>query len=159
MDKKEKLYIDNLRHDIHMLGDLQTLRMILERMENYGERLCMVEKHKDKIIEHSVKDFREDVYALGTALLSMGYKGKHIAICSENSYYWVVTFFAVACGVGISVPVDKELTDEEISKAFDLLHILIARSVELSGNQKFMAISAKLVPSIEQRIQPLVITN
>ena len=118
MDKKEKLYIDNLRHDIHMLGDLQTLRMILERMENYGERLCIVEKHKDKIIEHSVKDFREDVYALGTALLSMGYKGKHIAICSENSYYWVVTFFAVACGVGISVPVDKELTDEEISALF-----------------------------------------
>jgi long-chain acyl-CoA synthetase len=70
------------------------------------------------VVTHSVRDFREDVFALGTALLDMGLKGKHIGILSENSYRWVVTFFAVTCGVGVVVPVDKELKDEDISFLF-----------------------------------------
>ena len=115
IEKKDKKYLDKLRHEIHMMGELLTLRQILERMEKYGDRLCMVEKHKKDIIEHTVKDFREDVFALGTALLDAGFKGKHIAIVSENSYNWVVSFFAIACGVGVVVPVDKELKDEDIS--------------------------------------------
>ena len=118
MDKKEKQLIDDLRHEVHMIGPLCTLKQLLERMERYGDRLCMVEKRKSEVIEHTVSQFREDVNALGTALLAMGYKGKHFSLCSENSYYWVVSFFAVACGVGVISPVDKELTDDEISALF-----------------------------------------
>ncbi len=115
IDKQDKKYLDKLRHEIHMMGELLTLKQILERMEKYGDRLCMVEKRKKDIVEHTVREFREDVFALGTALLDAGFKGKHIAIVSENSYNWVVSFFAIACGVGVAVPVDKELKDEDIS--------------------------------------------
>lgn len=115
IDKKDKKYLDKIRHQVHMMGELLTLKQLLERMEIYGERKCMVEKRKKEIVEHSVKDFREDVFALGTALIDAGFKGKHIAIVSENSYNWVVSFFAITCGVGVAVPVDKELKDEDIS--------------------------------------------
>lgn len=118
MDKRDKLIVDELRHIVHMTGELLTLKQLIERMEIYGDRLCMVEKNKTEIIEHTVNDFRGDVFALGTALQSMGLKGKHIGILSENSYYWVVAFFAIACGVGVAVPVDKELKDEDISALF-----------------------------------------
>ena len=46
----------------------------------------------------------------------MGFKGKHIAILGEGSFNWIVSFFAVSCGVGVSVPLDKDLSDYEISK-------------------------------------------
>ncbi len=118
MDPKEKKYIDDLRHTVHMMGELLTLKMLIERMEAYGERVCMVEKKKDVVIEYTVKRFREDVFALGSALKSMGLTGKHIGILSENSYQWVVTFFATVCGGSVAVPVDKELTDADISALF-----------------------------------------
>jgi len=118
MDPKEKKIIDDLRHTVHMTGELLTLKMLIERMEIYGERVCMVEKKKDNVINYTVKRFREDVFALGTALNSMGLMGKHIGILSENSYQWVVTFFATVCGGGVAVPVDKELTDADISGLF-----------------------------------------
>ena len=117
-DKKDKALLAGLRHQVHMTGELLTLRQLLDRMEVYGDRPCIVEKEKGVIVTHSVKDFREDVYALGTALLDLGLQGKHFGILSENSYRWVVAFFAVVCGVGVAVPVDKELRDEEISCLF-----------------------------------------
>ena len=116
--KKDKKQIDAVRHEVHMMGELFTLRQLLDRMEIYGDRICMVEKKKYEIVQHTVRQFREDVYALGTALLSLGFKGKHIGIVSENSYAWVVSYFAVTCGVGVVVPVDKELKDEDISYLF-----------------------------------------
>jgi len=116
--KKDKKEIDAIRHEVHMMGELYTLRQLLDRMEIYGDRICMVEKKKYEIIQHTVNDFRTDVYALGTALISLGFKDKHIGIVSENSYAWVVAYFAVTCGVGVVAPIDKELTDELISYLF-----------------------------------------
>lgn len=118
MDPKDKKYLDDLRHEVHMMGELLTLKMLFERIEVYGERVCMVERKKEQVIEYTVKRFREDVCALGTALKEMGLSGKHIGILSENSYQWVVTFFATVCGGGVAVPVDKELTDADISGLF-----------------------------------------
>lgn len=118
MNPKEKKLIDDLRHEVHMKGELYTLKMLIERMEIYGERVCMVERKKEQVINYTVKRFREDVFSLGTALKSMGLAGKHIGILSENSYQWVVTFFAAVCGGSVAVPVDKELTDQEISGLF-----------------------------------------
>ncbi len=118
LTKKEKKEIARLRHQVHLTGELLTLRQLFDRMEVYGDRLCMVEKDEDRIINHTVRDFRSDVSALGTALLHRGLKGKHFGILSENSYYWVVSFFAVTCGVGAAVPVDKELTRDDISGLF-----------------------------------------
>ncbi len=115
LTKQEKKELAVIRHKVHMMGELLTLKMIIDRMEVYGDRICMVEKRKEEIIQHSVNDFRADVFALGTALLKHGFKGKHLGIIAENSYAWVVTFFAVTCGVGVVVPIDKELDDETIS--------------------------------------------
>jgi long-chain acyl-CoA synthetase len=57
----------------------------------------------------------DDVRALGTALLSMGLKGVHLAVIGENSYEWVVTYLAVVNGGGVIVPIDRDLPDDEIA--------------------------------------------
>ena len=57
---------------------------------------------------------REDVDALGTKFLDMGLKGKKIAIIGNARYNWLLTYFAVICGVGIIVPLDRNLPPNEI---------------------------------------------
>ena len=60
-------------------------------------------------------DFKEDVYAFGTWLYSKKYKGgKHIAVVGENSYEWLVVYFAAILGGNVAVAIDKGLPDEEI---------------------------------------------
>ena len=58
--------------------------------------------------------YREDVRSLGTALWARGYHGKHIALMGANSYQWAVTYFAITCGLGVIVPVDKELPFDDV---------------------------------------------
>ncbi len=118
MTAKERKILDKQRNIVHTSGELLTLKMLIERIEIYGDNICMVEKKKNQVIEHSVRKFREDVFSLGTALKDMGLMGKHLGILSENSYYWVVSFFAIVCGGGVAVPVDKELSDADISNLF-----------------------------------------
>ena len=60
------------------------------------------------------KQFKADVEALGTALMSLNLKDKMIAIIGENRYEWVLSFFAAVCGVGIAVPIDRMLPENEI---------------------------------------------
>lgn len=62
----------------------------------------------------SYNQFRLDVDAFGTALLSMKFKDKKIAVMGENRYEWAVTYMAVVNGVGVIVPFDKELPKEEL---------------------------------------------
>ncbi|MBR3719972.1 MAG: AMP-binding protein [Firmicutes bacterium] len=56
----------------------------------------------------------EEINALGTALIARGLKDKRIAVCGENCYYWCLAYLAAVCGVGVVVPLDKELPDSDL---------------------------------------------
>lgn len=68
---------------------------------------------------------KEDVDGLGTALMEKGFSGERIGVIGENRYEWVISYLAVANGLGVVVPLDRELPVQEIAA-------LLARS-ELSA--------------------------
>ncbi len=98
-------------------GELSSLLDILQRMKMfYSGHDCIVEKTKKDVCVHSVDDFYLDIQAVSAYLVKKGLQKSHIAIVGENSYAWLVTFFAVTCTGAVAVPIDKELTDPEIAK-------------------------------------------
>ena len=101
-----------------MLRKVKDLRDLVNyAAAQYGTGAAYLYKEKvgGDYLPISFQRFREDVYSFGSALLAAGYRGKHIAVIGENRYEWVVTYFAVACGLGVIVPLDKELPVQEIS--------------------------------------------
>jgi long-chain acyl-CoA synthetase len=68
----------------------------------------------DEYLPISYQQFKHDVDSLGTVLIHMGLKGKKIALIGENSYEWCVSYLATVNGTGITVPLDKELPQNEI---------------------------------------------
>ncbi len=56
----------------------------------------------------------EDVHGLGTAMIQHGLHHKRIAVIGENCYQWASTYLAVTGGVGVVVPLDKELKEEDL---------------------------------------------
>lgn len=57
---------------------------------------------------------KKDVEALGTRMIDMGLRGAKIAVMGQGCYEWIVTYLAVINGVGIVVPIDRDLSSEEI---------------------------------------------
>ena len=83
-ERKEK---DVLRHKAHMESMLPDLRELIRRANKYfGANVAVVERVKGEPVEYTLKEMKESIEALGTALLADGFKGKHIAILAENSY-------------------------------------------------------------------------
>lgn len=62
----------------------------------------------------SYREFGKRIREFGSGLLSLGLSGKRVAIIAANCYEWILTYVAVVSGVGVVVPLDKELTDTEL---------------------------------------------
>lgn len=91
--------------------------------ENYRGDTAFIIKHKVKkeVSYDYIKfeNFRDDVNALGAALLHRGFLGKRIAIIGKNRYEWVLGYFASQCGLGLCVPLDKGLPYEEVESSLE----------------------------------------
>ena len=88
--------------------------------EQYGNKPAFRELNaKREVAEHTFNQLKSDIDALGTKLIDMGLKDKHIALIGESSYNYVVCYLATVNGVGVIVPIDKDLTNDDIIK---LLH-------------------------------------
>ena len=93
--------------DLREIRDIK--QMLNESAELYADRPAFwIKKTKGgKYVPITYRMFKQDVEALGTQMLAMGWKGRNIAVTGQNSYEWYVTFMAVLNGVGVIVPIDK----------------------------------------------------
>jgi len=100
------------------LGELRTLKdIILKKCDEYSSKIAFLEKNKlsKKFEEITYQKLKEDTMCLATALLvKFNLKGEKVAVIGENSYSWYMSYLAVTTGVGIVVPLDKELPSNEI---------------------------------------------
>lgn len=89
--------------------------MLQKTGEVYGDRPVYIFKSQNGGLDHIThREFRNQINALGTALVQMGLKDKRIAVISENRYEWELSYLAIATGVGVVVPLDKALPDNEL---------------------------------------------
>ena len=88
--------------------------MLKQTGEAYGNRPAYIFKDNGSMKTISHKEFRDDINALGTVLINMGLKDKRIAVISENRYEWELSYLSIAAGVGVVVPLDKALPDNEL---------------------------------------------
>ncbi len=73
----------------------------------------------------SLDQFVEDINGLGTSFMKLGLAGKRIAVIGENSYSWLVSYFATVNGTGVVVPLDRDLQPREVAN--------LARMAEISA--------------------------
>ncbi len=89
----------------------------LQASSTFADKECILEKpdHKEAYKVTTYKEFRNDVLALGTAMVNkLGLRDKRVVIIGETQYGWYLSYMAMLCGVGIAVPADKELPENEL---------------------------------------------
>ncbi len=106
---KNKKYPYN---DVPQISDIKAFVEYCEA--EYSDRIAFrwLEKKIEKT--KTYKEFREDVEALATYFISRGYERTHIAVIGENSYEWIVTYFATVNSNNVIVPLDKESSIDEL---------------------------------------------
>lgn len=123
---------------------LESLKdIIIKRCETYKERVAIIEKNKKTNMydEIKYKQIKQDVLMFGTVLLNkLKLENEKIAVIGENSYKWFISYMSTVCGVGVIVPLDKELPENEI---LNLLNRSKAKCIIYSSKKKGNIISLK----------------
>ena len=95
--------------------------IIYNSVEQYSKNIAFVIKHtENKKVEYeniTYKQLLEDINKLGTAVYSLGFKRKRIAVIGRNSYEWAIAHLSNLLGGNVSVPLDKDLQYDELESS------------------------------------------
>ena len=97
--------------------DFQNIKEILDfTVQHYAEKTAFIYKSKDRKTktEISFAKFRQDIDTIGAYLIDKGLKGKRIVVIGPNSYPWMASYYGIVVNVGVVVPLDKGLPEDEI---------------------------------------------
>lgn len=97
--------------------DFQNIKEILDfTVQHYADKTAFIYKSKDRKTktEISFAKFRQDIDTVGAYLIDLGLKDKRIVVIGANSYPWMAAYYGIVVNVGVVVPLDKGLPEDEI---------------------------------------------
>lgn len=107
----------NKPYDLYRLPLISDIRdMLIKKNKQMPENVAFMYPKGKNQLSKTYRELLHDVCSLGTWLYNKNIRKKHIAVIGENSYEWLVCFFAIVCGENIVVPIDKDLPDKEIKR-------------------------------------------
>lgn len=105
------------QYPLNIHPDLISLQQLVDVNASDRPDLVAFQYQKNsKIVDVSYAQFKRDIEAFAAYLQGQGYVRAKIAVLGENSYEWILTYFAVVLSNNIIVPIDKELSDKDISQ-------------------------------------------
>ncbi len=81
----------------------------------YSARPAIMQKFAGAYREISYAELLYKVEGLGTELLSRGFYGKKFIILGDNSLEWATVFLSCVSGLGVVVPVDKDISADDLA--------------------------------------------
>lgn len=104
----------NVQYEYYDVKKIKDIRELYEyAAEEYGDKTAFRYELDKKDVQVSFNKFKSDIEGLGAYILSKDIKNSKIVIYAENSYEWIVGYFAAVCSGQIIVPIDKALSCEE----------------------------------------------
>ena len=94
-----------------------TIAELLELTKaKYSDKVLFRTRRRKSEVTVTYNQFCDDVQKLASHFnMTYGTRNK-IAVIGENSYEWILTYFAVVCSNNIIVPLDKELAAPDIAE-------------------------------------------
>ena len=115
----ERNFMKNKPFPYYSVPQFATIAELLELTKaKYGEKILFRTKKKKSEEAVSYNRLYDDVMKLATHFHQTYGARNKIAVIGENSYEWILTYFAVVCSNNIIVPIDKELSAPDIAELF-----------------------------------------
>ncbi len=115
--------IKNKPYPLYDIPKLETLKEVIAYIADKYEdeqafRIPRKGKQGDKY--RTFREFSDEIQNFGTVLIEKGFYKDKIAILGENSYKWIVSYFSVTNTGNVALPLDRELSPEELSAFINL---------------------------------------
>jgi len=100
-------------NDVPKISHIQ--EMVLRSADVYKDKLALEDLQNYPISKTTYSQLKENILKFGKALKSLGLKERtHIALIGENRVQWSISYLTLMCFNYVVVPIDKNLTENEI---------------------------------------------
>jgi len=135
-------------HHPEMIKDLRDLVVSNARM--YGDKPLYIYKDGGEDKTFTYNDNLNDMNRLGTAFSSIGQMGGRTAVIGDTHPSYMTTYYAAVNGNGVIVPLDKELTEEQLFNFINLSEVTaIVYTASFNGR---LAPNAQKIPAVKHFI-------
>ena len=108
----------NRNYPLYETTVFEDFRIMTENVaKKYPNRTAISYKRNPKdteTVKVTYTQARDHIRDMGTELISLGCRDKHIALIGESSYEWICSYFCLMSIGSVVVPIDKDLPPEEI---------------------------------------------
>ena len=109
----------DVKYPLYETTVFEDFRIMVENVaDRFPDRTAFSYKlsPKDKdTVRVTYAETRDYIRHMGTELISMGLRDRHVALIGESSYNWVSSYFCLMAIGAVVVPIDKELPPDEIA--------------------------------------------
>ncbi len=123
--------------------------MIEDTAARFPEKDYLVYKRRGTLESMTYEGFAERVRAMTEALFALSLDGARIAVIGETSPEWIITYLSVVIAGGVIVPLDRELSAEQV-RAF--VNKVGCRAVVSSCKYASFFEDEQQTPTLEYRI-------
>ena len=107
------MILANKKYDYYDNQKIDNLKDLLKyRLDNTPDDIAFSYKENDIIIKKTFRDVSNDVDLLSSYFYKT-HRNKHIAIMGENSYNFIITYFAIVLSGNVCVILNKDLSVED----------------------------------------------
>lgn len=102
--------------NLYSVPDIKSIQeMLLLSVDKYNNKLALQDLNNTPLQELTYGELLENVLRFGSALKKLGLKERsHIAVIGENRVQWAVSFLTCLTFNYVIVPIDRNLTENEI---------------------------------------------
>ncbi|MBQ9737561.1 MAG: AMP-binding protein [Clostridia bacterium] len=106
----------NNHYPCYEMPEIKDFRHFVDFMrESYKDDVAFMFEVQKQNTEVTYAKFTDDIDRLAAYFVSAGLNDERIALYGENSYEWIVTYFAAICSGNVIVPIDKEIPGAEVA--------------------------------------------
>ena len=104
---------------LHEKNEFANIRELIEWAgRQYREKYAFSYRpnpHRSEIEKVTFRQFRSDVRALASEMISMGCVGKHCVVIGKFSYQWALTYYAILSIGAVLVPLDRDWLAKDLA--------------------------------------------
>jgi long-chain acyl-CoA synthetase len=106
--------------------------MLVQSSRKFGSKIALEDLNSTPISKLTYRELLDHVLRFGTSLKNLGLKERaHVAVIGENRVQWAITYLTAMCFNYVIVPIDKNLTTNEI---MNIMHESDSEAIVFSGS-------------------------
>jgi len=127
----------DVKYPLYETTVFEDFRIMTENVaKKYPNRIAFSFKknpHDKEAINVTFAEVRDYVRDMGTGLISLGCRDKHVALIGESSYEWICSYFSLMSIGAVVVPIDKDLPVDDIAGIVDFAEcefVIYSKAIE-----------------------------